>query len=122
MEKLKKVLKLKVNTRRARFLIKKFLKERPESYRIFANESSIANRLLKLYPEINFWISLKLDFKLNSLAYFLTYNGKVLLKTEWNRRNLILDFNKPSYKLNDDKIGEDKKIENMGKTLIEILT
>lgn len=53
----------------ALFLIKKFLKEKPSSY---SREVAIAKKIIKNAPEV---LEIDLEFKLNSLAWFLTRPG-----------------------------------------------
>ena len=104
-------------------LIGKFCKN-PAS--IWANqgkvkaEMAVAKKLYKLFPSEDFWKKIFLSFKLNSLRWFLTADGKPFLKTEQKKQ--LLDFQtKPSYSLRKNKVGKDKKVTRKIKTLKEFL-
>lgn len=77
----KKTTNTKAATNQAK-MAEKFLKrDKPIDY---GRESKIANRLLKEH-DFEFWESLELNFFLNSLAFFLTENGKKYIKEHAER-------------------------------------
>lgn len=73
------------------YLIWKFIKN-PNHFETkdWIKESGIAKKLLKIYPNNKFWAEILLDFQINSLAWFLTYDGKEFLRIENNKFNLDL--------------------------------
>lgn len=67
-----------------RCLFSRFLKE--ENYN-YGKEAFIFKRVFQLAPDWQFWRELELDFDLNSMAFFLTKNGRELLAKKYNRYN-----------------------------------
>ena len=63
-------------------LIGNFLKE--DSKIVWQREFKIAKKLLSEYPEMSFWRGVRLDFKLNSLAWFLGMDGKKIISKEYS--------------------------------------
>lgn len=73
------------------YLVWKFLKSPAElDSKRWLNEMVIGKTVIKEYPNVRFWNDLVIDFKLNSLAFFLTYDGRELLRIEQNK--FRLDF------------------------------
>ena len=73
---------------------------------------------------MTFWQSLDLNRKPISLSFFLTSQGKKLLKGKYFIYNRLskLDISlKKGYNLSKDKIGEDKKIEKKPENLTEFI-
>jgi len=68
--------------------IKKFVKE--GSSIIWPKEMKMVNTLFKIFPNQDFWNSLKLNFKLNSLCWLLSDDGRKLLNSEYKKFNLNL--------------------------------
>ena len=99
------------------FLVWKFL-SKPEECS-WPKEIKISKTLLSKYPNMTFWRWLELvnaggfGYKTNSLAYFLTPKGKVLLYNKYifykNFSNTALKRSK-TQKLQNSKIGNDRKI------------
>lgn len=52
---------------------------------IWPREMKIVNTLFRLFPNETFWNSLELKFKLNSLCWFLSDDGRKLLNTEYKK-------------------------------------
>lgn len=73
------------------FLIRKFLKSKPENIRDLLREKSIAKRLITKAPEI---LDMDLSFKLNSLAWFMTDSGKAAIN-KFNYHKKLQEFVKP---------------------------
>lgn len=96
----------------AKFLIKKFLKDKPKSY---AAEIKMANKVLAVHPEV---CDIELGFKLNSLAWFLTVDGKKAVNAYLFSKQQDAPKNEP--KLSDTKFGEDVIIEKK-KTMKDFL-
>jgi hypothetical protein len=68
--------------------IKKFLKD--PSNIIWPKEMKMVKMLFKIFPNEDFWSSLELNFKLNSLCWFLSDDGRKLLNKEYKKFNLEL--------------------------------
>lgn len=68
--------------------IQKFIKD-PKSI-VWPKEMKMVNILFKIFPNKNFWDSLELSFKLNSLCWFLSDDGRKLLNQEYKKFNLEL--------------------------------
>lgn len=98
----------------AKFLIKKFLKEKPKSW---GREIKIAQRVITVHPEI---LDVELPFKLNSLAWLLTPDGK----TAVNKHLFSVGIDKTpkeTYSISDQKFGEDKVLPAKPKTFKDFL-
>ncbi len=50
----------------------------------------VVKTLFQIFPDENFWDNLELSFKLNSLCWFLSDDGRKLLNTEYKKFNLNL--------------------------------
>ncbi len=74
-------------TRGNQYLVWKYLKNPNETN--WPRELKLANQLL-VYCDLDFWADLDLDFKLNSLAFFLTEDGKRKLRIEYRKKNCDL--------------------------------
>jgi hypothetical protein len=68
--------------------VKKFIKD--NLHIIWPKELKIVNSLFKIFPNEEFWKSLELNFKLNSLCWFLSDDGRKLLNREYKKFNLNL--------------------------------
>jgi hypothetical protein len=94
-------------------LVHLFLKE-PTKIN-YAREYGIAKKLLSTYGDFTFWKSTLLDPKrsiLNSLAYFLTEDGKYFLKYNYSihkkREKLsLVSLESKKIPLKEEKVGED---------------
>lgn len=69
-------------------LVTKFI-ERPN----FPREIKIAKKLLLLSPDVDSWMELNLPYKIPSLAFFLTEDGKVFVPSS-GRNPYLLDLDK----------------------------
>lgn len=130
------LIKKNMNTKRKipqsildyQFLIRKYLKpERYENQPYPTRELGIAKKLLQKYT-IEFWIRTNLNFKLNSLAWFLSPRGIEFLEEEVEEvkiEQMLLNFdgNKDIDVLLSVKCGEDVVIENKkeNKNLLDFL-
>jgi hypothetical protein len=65
--------------------IKKFVKD--SSSLVWPREMKMVNLLFKIFPNDAFWNSLELKFKLNSLCWFLSDDGRKFLNTEYKKFN-----------------------------------
>lgn len=79
----------------ARFIVSKFCKLEGLNW---GREVKISKQLLQKYPEISFWETLDLSFKLNSLAWFVNGEGEALLKKKYTISNLDLPES-PKYEM-----------------------
>jgi hypothetical protein len=68
--------------------VKKFLKDGVNI--IWPKELKILKTLFKIFPDENFWNGLELNFKLNSLCWFLSDDGRKFLNKEYKKFNLNL--------------------------------
>jgi hypothetical protein len=87
-------------------------------------EVKIAKTLLSKYPDLKFWRSLDLGYKLNSLAYFLSEKGKALLynKNKFYKKEKDVKLREAkTYSLEQKKLGEDKKTPNKKLKLLEFI-
>lgn len=92
---------------RCKFLVSKFVNKDGLNW---AREIKIAKKLLKIYPSFDDWTALKLEFKLNSLAFFLTEEGKKeisVLKFNKSKENVLNLFSKQKEIIEKEKLGLD---------------
>lgn len=68
--------------------IKRFIKD--SSNILWPREMKMVKSLLKIFPNEDFWNSLELNFKLNSLCWFLSDDGRKFLNKEYKKFNLNL--------------------------------
>lgn len=86
--------------------IKKFLKDGTKI--IWPKEMKMVKMLLDIFPDELFWNSLDLKFKLNSLCWLLSDDGRSFLNTEYKKYKLELpQFKK--YKLEKNNIAFELK-------------
>ena len=97
------------------FIIKKYIKDNIN----WPREIKIAQKLLKSNSDYIFWNSLK-EFKIPSLAWFLTGKGKEFLFIENKKFNFIIKDNNKVI-LAPKKIGEDKNICKKPKSVLEFI-
>ena len=99
------------------FIVKKYIKDNVN----WAREIKIAQSLIKTYKGYSFWNSLK-QLKLPSLAWFLTDEGKAFLAIEQKKNDLSLDKKTEDIVLTENKSGEDKKVCQKPKSLLEFIS
>ena len=104
------------NHKLCQFIIKKYVNQKVD----WPREIKIAQKLIKTYKGYSFWNSLK-DLKLPSLAWFLTDEGKKFIATEQIKDKLILEIPE-KIQLKENKLGEDKKVCQKPKSLLEFIT
>ena len=68
--------------------IKRFLKDSKNI--IWPKEMKMVKMLFKIFPNEDFWNSLELNFKLNSLCWFLSDDGRKFLNKEYKKFNVEL--------------------------------
>lgn len=97
-------------------------KEHVESKNVdWPAQIKILKKLEKMYPDRDFWCQLDLGFKLNSLAFLLSKDGKIKLKQKFNEYKMDLDLNdKKEYHFEEEKIGLDLEVKKI-KTLMDFL-
>lgn len=101
---------------RCKFLVSKFLIKDQLNW---AREIKIAKKLLKSYPDFNIWSNMKLEFKLNSLAFFLTDEGKgamAVFKFNKSKENVLDLLPQNGEVIGEEKMGKDV-VKNLPKTL-----
>ena len=103
-------------------LIENFLRDPKAAWRDNrkkAEQLKLATQLSKLYNR-NFWEKLYLPFKLNSLAWFKTPNGKDLLSAEYKK--LFLKLNEAPEAELGKRVGRNKKInKRKPRTILDFL-
>lgn len=77
----------------------------------------IVKRLLEIFPNQDFWNGLELKFKLNSLCWFLSDDGRKFLNTEYKKFNLDLPELKKFEIENNNIAFENKKAYDLDKAL-----
>jgi len=82
-------------------------------------EIKIAQKLLKEYKGYQFWNNLN-QIKLNSLAWFLTEEGRKFINLELKKQSLK-ETKKQIHNIQDKKIGEDKKTCRKPKNVLEFI-
>ncbi len=88
-------------------LIKKFLKyEAQNDVRHFARERFNARKLIEKCPNEQFWQGLSMDFKLNSLAWFLSDQGILLLRKKYANFKFEIPV-VAKHNMGTEKVGED---------------
>lgn len=104
-------------------LISKFCKEPEKVWNnrgVVKREMAIAKKLFEYISEEKFWTKLYLPFKLNSLAWFLSDEGKTYL-IKYKKNIDLKGFDPVVFQLGDEKVGEDKHIESKPKNLLDFL-
>jgi hypothetical protein len=95
--------------------VKKFLKDTNNI--IWPKEMKMVKSLFKIFPNKDFWKGLNLSFKLNSLCWFLSDDGRKFLNNEYKKFNLELPETK-KFKIENNNIAfETKKDYDLDKVL-----
>jgi len=84
---------------------------------IWPKEMKMAKTLLQIFPNEDFWSSLKLNFKLNSLCWLLSDDGRKFLNTEYKKFNLDLPEAKTFEVDNNNIAFENKSSYDLDKAL-----
>jgi hypothetical protein len=95
--------------------IKKFLKD--PSNIVWPKEMKMVKSLFKIFPNEDFWNTLELNFKLNSLCWFLSDDGRTFLNKEYKKFKLELPETKTFEADNNNIAFENKSSYALGKTL-----
>jgi hypothetical protein len=98
-----------------REFIKRLLKE--EVNIVWPKEMKMVNLLFKIFPNQNFWNTLQLNFKLNSLCWLLSDDGRKFLNKEYKTFNLNLPETKKFDIENNNIAFECKKRYDLDKAL-----
>ena len=94
--------------------VKKLLKDNVNI--IWPREMKIVKSLLTIFPDEIFWNSLDLGFKLNSLCWLLSDDGRKLLNKEYKKFKLNLPERK-KYDIKENNIAFESKIDYDDKPL-----
>jgi hypothetical protein len=86
--------------------VKKFIKDNTNI--IWPKEMKMVKMLLNIFPNNDFWNSLTINFKLNSLCWFLSDDGRKFLNKEYKKFNLNLPEVKKFTIENNNVAFEDK--------------
>jgi len=97
------------------FIIKKYI---PININ-WPREIKIAQKLLKQYKGYQFWNNLN-QIKLNSLAWFMTDEGKDFINIELKKQTLK-QADPKIYYIQENKIGEDKNTCQKPKTILQFI-
>lgn len=89
---------MKVNKRD---FVKRFLKDNAKV--VWPREMKVVKTLFTIFPDEIFWNSLDLKFKLNSLCWLLSDDGRKLLNQEYKKFNLELPEEK-KYDIEENKL------------------
>jgi hypothetical protein len=81
-----------MNPKNKREFIKKFIKDSKNI--IWPREMKMVKTLFGIFPNEDFWNALELNFKLNSLCWFLSDDGRKFLNKEYKKFNLNLPESK----------------------------
>jgi len=84
---------------------------------IWPKEMKMAKTLLQIFPNEDFWSRLKLNFKLNSLCWLLSDDGRKFLNTEYKKFNLDLPEAKTFEVDNNNIAFENKSSYDLDKAL-----
>jgi hypothetical protein len=99
----------------------KFVKK--DASLIWPREMKIVNSLFKIFPNEDFWNFIQLEFKLNSLCWFLSDDGRKFLNTQYSK--FIFEPAKPENFSLKDNIApsnqDQRKIASKPLTLREFL-
>lgn len=95
--------------------IKKFVKE--GGHIIWPKEMKMAKILFKIFPNEDFWNSLQINFKLNSLCWLLSDDGRKFLNTEFKKFKLELPEVKNFQVDNNNIAFENKSSYDLDKAL-----
>jgi len=107
---------LKSNHKLCQLIVVKYIKKNIN----WPREIKIAKRLIKKFNSFEFWDKLKeLKSSPPSLAWFLKSEGKAFLLKEYELFNLKL--NKNNIELKQNKFGQDKKVCQKPKSLLEFI-
>ena len=95
--------------------IKKLLKDNINI--VWPKEMKMANLLFKIFPNESFWKNFNLNFKLNSLCWLLSDDGRKLLNQEYKKFKLELPEAKKFQIENNNIVFENKKDYDLDKAL-----
>jgi hypothetical protein len=98
-----------------RNFIKKFIKD--SSYIVWPKEMKMVKSLYKIFPNEEFWDGLELSFKLNSLCWFFSDDGRNFLNKEYKKFNLNLPETKKFEIENNNIAFNNKKTYDLDKAL-----
>lgn len=91
-----------------REFVKRFLKDTASL--VWPREMSIVKKLWSIFPDEGFWSQLNLSFKLNSLCWFLSDDGRNFLNIEYKKFKLELP-EVSEFSIEENNIAFDSKVE-----------
>ena len=98
-----------------REFVKKFLKD--SSNIVWPKEMRMVKSLFGIFPNEDFWKGLELNFKLNSLCWFLSDDGRKFLNQQYKKFNLNLPEAK-KFEIDNNNIAlENKSSYDLDKAL-----
>lgn len=112
----RKIPKFSYSQRKA--ILEKHLKQIPKGK--ITQEIKFVKMVTEKFDDILFWNHFSLGYKLNSFAYFLGGEGRAKLEKAYQNFQFTIDEPK-RIELSDEKIGEDFKVKQKKKTLLELL-
>ncbi len=100
-----------------KLLVAKFVKSDKINW---PKEIKIAQKLLKIKDDDQFWINLHSDLKITSLSWFLTKEGEAFLVAQ-ERINSLEIAPKEVHSIQEEKIGEDLNLKKKPRTVFDFL-
>lgn len=99
-------------------LLQKLVKPDPEYVKqkgFWITQYRELNKLMKEFPNLEFWKTIKVKNPLKSLYFFKYDKNKAWLKKKYDEFNYKPQYETPTYELSE-KVGEDKNIKTKKKT------
>lgn len=93
------------------FIKEESLDQNKKNPLFWSRETKIVKSLMTTYPEFDFWKTLALDFKLNSMAFWKTPDGEKILSLKYKMFKTDIKTNDLAVELFGQKFGEDIEIK-----------
>jgi hypothetical protein len=100
-----------------REFVLKFVKD--SSSLVWPREMKIVNTIISIFPDDTFWRSLELKFKLNSLCWFLSDDGRKFLNAEYKKFKFEPEQPK-SFDLKDNNIEFEVKKDDNAEKIVSV--
>lgn len=107
-------------------LIKKLVKEEfLTDIILLRREQGVLNRLLKKYPDVDFWRGLEIGFQMRSLLFWIGKNGSPQIEQMYREftldKNTAKGNNKSVTNITTEKVGEDIVVRAKPRNLLDII-
>lgn len=113
----KSVASAKNTSLNKREFVLKFVKD--SSSLVWPREMKIVNTIIAIFPDDTFWRSLELKFKLNSLCWFLSDDGRKFLNAEYKKFKFEPEQAK-SFDLKDNNIEFEVKKDDNAEKIVSV--